>query len=155
MRLWRETLRRAKSWLALNLSTVIKDKKNVSIDTLAAKGSLRRISILFLDGRENIMTKGEEKSELLNAFFASVFNSRSSWSLGTTPWAGRWTQGAEWRPHNPQGNGQWPALTLTHSRIPPVYIRKKFLVRKSCQETGCPGKWKSPFYHPWRYLKGV
>lgn len=60
MRFW-EKIGRAKSQQALNLSTVIKDNKNGSIDTLAAKGSLRRISIIFLDGGENIMTKNDKR----------------------------------------------------------------------------------------------
>ena len=31
------------------------------------------------------MTKEEQKAEVLNAFFASVFNSKTSCSLGTQP----------------------------------------------------------------------
>ena len=31
------------------------------------------------------MTKGEENAEVLNAFFASVFNSKTSCSRGTQP----------------------------------------------------------------------
>ena len=31
------------------------------------------------------MTKAEEKAEILKAFFASVFNSKTSRSLGTQP----------------------------------------------------------------------
>ncbi|KAK4813071.1 hypothetical protein QYF61_007573 [Mycteria americana] len=41
---------------------------------------------MLLEGvRENIVTKAEEKAEVLNAFFASVFNSKTSCSPGTQP----------------------------------------------------------------------
>ncbi|KAK4826739.1 LOW QUALITY PROTEIN: hypothetical protein QYF61_010992 [Mycteria americana] len=39
----------------------------------------------LLDGGGNTVTKDEGKAEVLNAFFASVFNSRASCSLGTQP----------------------------------------------------------------------
>ncbi|KAK4828844.1 LOW QUALITY PROTEIN: hypothetical protein QYF61_000901 [Mycteria americana] len=54
--LCREKIRRAKAQLELTLATAIKDNKNVS--------------------GGNMVTKGEEKAEVLNAFCASVFNNQ-------------------------------------------------------------------------------
>jgi len=57
-----------------------------------------------LDVRESIVTKAEEKAEVLNAFFVSVFNSKTSCSVGTQPLS--WKTGTGSRiPQNPRGNG--------------------------------------------------
>jgi len=39
----------------------------------------------LLDVRENIANKDEENTEVLNAFFSSVFNSKTSYSQGSQP----------------------------------------------------------------------
>jgi len=40
---------------------------------------------LLLDARGNIATKDEEKAEVVNAFFLSVFNSQTGYSQGSQP----------------------------------------------------------------------
>ena len=37
----------------------------------------------LLDAENNMVTKNEDKAEVFNAFFASVFNSKTCYSLGT------------------------------------------------------------------------
>ena len=39
----------------------------------------------LLDAEDNTVTKNQDKAEVLNAFFASVFKSKTSCSLGTQP----------------------------------------------------------------------
>ena len=45
------------------------------------KGNLHPL----LDAEMNIATKHEEKAEVLNAFFSSVFNSQTGYSQGSQP----------------------------------------------------------------------
>lgn len=47
VRLCREKIRRPKAQLELNLSTAVKNNKNVSINILVTKGGLKRLSILY------------------------------------------------------------------------------------------------------------
>lgn len=46
-----------------------------------------------LDTGRNIVANNEEKAEVLNAFFASAFNSKTSGSLGKSPLS--WKTGTE------------------------------------------------------------
>lgn len=56
----------------------MKDNKKASLNTLATEGGLRRVSTLYWRPGEEIVAKAEEKAAVLNAFFASVFNGKTS-----------------------------------------------------------------------------
>ncbi|KAK4815508.1 hypothetical protein QYF61_003066 [Mycteria americana] len=75
-----EKIRRAKAELELSLAVAVKDNKYIS-SKRRAKENLQPLE----DGGGNTVTKDEENAEVLNAFFASVFNSRANCSLGTQP----------------------------------------------------------------------
>lgn len=53
----------------------------------------------FLDLQKSLVTKDEEKTEVINDLFATVFNSRTSSSLVLRPWS--WKR---MKPCNPRGN---------------------------------------------------
>ncbi|KAK4827718.1 LOW QUALITY PROTEIN: hypothetical protein QYF61_021018 [Mycteria americana] len=84
-RLCREKIRRAKAELELNLATAVKDNKKNFFKYISSKRRAKENLQPLLDGGGNTVTKDEEKAEVLNAFFASVFNSRADCSLGTQP----------------------------------------------------------------------
>ncbi|KAK4823601.1 hypothetical protein QYF61_003801 [Mycteria americana] len=84
-RLCREKIRRAKAELELNLAAAVKDNKKHFFKYISSKRRAKENLQPLVDGGGNTMIKDEEKAEVLNAFFASVFNSRASCSLGTQP----------------------------------------------------------------------
>ncbi|KAK4815212.1 hypothetical protein QYF61_022490 [Mycteria americana] len=84
-RLCRERIRRAKAELELSLATAIKDNKKHFFKYISSKRRGKENLQPRVDGGGNTVTKGEEKAEVLNAFFASVFNSRANCSQGTQP----------------------------------------------------------------------
>ncbi|KAK4810854.1 hypothetical protein QYF61_008826 [Mycteria americana] len=85
VRLCREEIRRAKAQLELNLATAVKDNKKCFYKYINNRRRAKENLHPLLDAGANIVTKAEEKAEVLNAFFASVFNSKTSCSRGTQP----------------------------------------------------------------------
>ncbi|KAK4815646.1 hypothetical protein QYF61_005208 [Mycteria americana] len=84
-RLCREKIRRAKAELELNLAAAVKDNKKHFFKYISSKRRAKENLQPLVDGGGNTVTKDEEKTEVLNAFFASGFNSRANCSLGTQP----------------------------------------------------------------------
>ncbi|KAK4829727.1 hypothetical protein QYF61_006188 [Mycteria americana] len=84
-RLCREKTRRAKAELELNLAAAVKDNKKHFFKYISSKRRAKENLQPLADGGGNTVTKDEEKAEVLNAVFASVFNSRANCSLGTQP----------------------------------------------------------------------
>ena len=85
MRLCREKIRRAKAQLELNLATAVKDNKKCFYKYISNKRRAKENLHPLLDAGGNIVTKDVEKTEVLNAAFASVLNSKTSCSQGIQP----------------------------------------------------------------------
>jgi len=85
MRLCREKVRRAEAQLELSLATPIKDNKKCFYKYISNKRRVKENPHPLSDAGGNLVTKEEEKAEVLNAFFASVFNSKRSCSPDTQP----------------------------------------------------------------------
>jgi len=78
-------IRKAKAQLELRLATVVRDNKKYFYKCINNKKRAKESLHPLLDARGNIASKAEEKAEVLNAFFASVFNSQTGCSQGIQP----------------------------------------------------------------------
>jgi len=74
---------KAKAQLELRLATVVRDNKKYFYKYINNKKRAKESLHPLLGAGGNIANKDEEKAEVLNAFFASVFNSQTSYSQGT------------------------------------------------------------------------
>jgi len=83
--LCREEIRKAKAQLELRLATVVRDNKNCFYKYINHKKKAKENLHPLLDVGENIANKDEEKAEVLNGFFVSVFNSQTGYSQGSQP----------------------------------------------------------------------
>jgi len=81
----REEIRKAKAQLELRLATVVRENEKCFYKYINNKKRAKESLHPLLDARGNIATKDEEKAEVLNACFASVFNSQTGYSQGSQP----------------------------------------------------------------------
>jgi len=91
----REEIRKAKAQLELRLATVVRDNKKCFYKYIHNKKRAKYSLHPLLDARGNIVNKDEEKAEVLNAFFTSVFNSQTGYSQVVRPQC--WKTGKESR----------------------------------------------------------
>ena len=85
MKLCRESIRKAKAQIELNLATKVKESIKCFYKYINSKRRARENLHPLLDTDSNLVTKDRDKTEVLNTFFASVFNSKTCYSLGTQP----------------------------------------------------------------------
>jgi len=77
MRFCREEIRRAKAQPEFHLATVIQDCEKCFYKYISNKRRAKENLQPLFDVRGSIVTKDEEKAEVLMAFFASVFKSKN------------------------------------------------------------------------------
>ena len=85
MKLCREKIRKAKAQLELILATKVKDNNKHFCNYINSKRRARENLHPLMDTEGSLVTKDQDKLEVLNASFASVFNSKTCYFLGTQP----------------------------------------------------------------------
>jgi len=81
----RGEIRKAKAQLELGLATVVRDNKKSFYKYIDNKKRAKESLHPLLDARGNIANKDEEKADVLNAFFTSVFDSQTGYPQGSQP----------------------------------------------------------------------
>jgi len=79
----REKIRKAKAQLELNLAVGIKKNKKTFYKCIKSKRRAKLNLCPLLDAVGNMTTEDKEETEVLNAFFPSVFISQTSYPWGT------------------------------------------------------------------------
>ena len=79
----REKIRKAKAQLKVNLATGVKRNKKLFYKYINSKRRTKKNLHSLLDEAGNVTTEDKEKTEVLNAFFTSVFKSQTSYPQGT------------------------------------------------------------------------